>query len=108
MHELGVFPRGRQAPCFVIKKQITGSKAVQRVRLPPETIKGMIIDCVFEMPLVSIKISEKLSVTELSLDADADSIYPISGFPQSVFGDGAQYPYKHFPPFIRRAQLTFP
>jgi hypothetical protein len=96
MHELGIFLRRRgREPKFVIREQIAGSKTVQHVRLPPETVKAMILQRVFQMPLVSIKISERMSVTELSLDADADSIYPISGFPRSIFGDEIKYPCEY-------------
>jgi hypothetical protein len=71
----------------VIKEQVIGSRNDQYIRVPAETVRGMISDRVFRMPMTSIKISEKLSVTEINLLMDEDNMFPISGFPRSIFGD---------------------
>jgi hypothetical protein len=88
MCELGRFLRQRgNCAKFVIGEHGMASKTDQHVDLPPETVRSMITERTFRMPLVSIKISEKLAVTEISLNTDSGNLHPISGFPRSIFRD---------------------
>ncbi|KAE9983700.1 hypothetical protein BLS_003847 [Venturia inaequalis] len=72
---------------FMVREAVIGSRNDQYILFPQDTVRGMILDRLFQMPIITIKISEKLSITDFNLVMDEDHIFPISGFPRSIFGD---------------------